>query len=280
MKKIKYSKTEFTSSMLPSTRKEQFIDIIKQEWKTLLYAGIMLFLSFVPEGVLLIFKNAYLMGLYHTSEGADYQRLKIIVDLLGDVAQIVTLSIFFLGLAGFFRILRLLSWGEQVYFWSDFVNGIKKNFVRLFQLLLLSIIVLALNQIITYFISVLIPTTWNTILVVLIDSFDLLVLLPIGLYAISYSNIYADNFKMTIVNSFVLLMKSYIRVIWFIAIPIGLYFLFDIGTVWVCVVSVLVYLTILAPFAFLGMYLVHLNEFDKFVNDNYPEIKNKGLTNH
>ena len=47
-KRSKYRSGDFTENDLPLTRRRQFLDILKNDWKTLLLLGVILFFVSIP----------------------------------------------------------------------------------------------------------------------------------------------------------------------------------------------------------------------------------------
>ena len=117
------------SSNLPTTRKSQFKHIIKYRWKYLFLMGGILILFAIPLLVSLFIKDLKAISIVSVSEGSDTSAL-FINDLFYSVFIIPSSIIFFIGLSGVYRIIRNYIWAEGVIFKSDFIIGIKRNWLH------------------------------------------------------------------------------------------------------------------------------------------------------
>ena len=280
MRKIKYSSTDFTANQLPKNRLAQFDDIFKLEWKTLLLIGIMLFAFFIPEMILLIFKNYYLVNLKSIVEEAEFPFYQLVTNLIVDAIQIVTFAVFSLGFSGILRIFRHLTWGEQVYFFSDFTKGIKTNFKTVCLVFIFCDLMLATNHLLSFVSSEYLSSPSNVIVMVIIDFIQFFLILPACFYIITSNNIYQLSLKQSLINSFVLLFKSYLFTFWVVALPAGIYFIYLIPSPLITGFATLLYFLIIVPLLLLTIYLIHIKHFDAYINNNYPEILNKGLSTY
>ena len=280
MRKFKYSKTDFSVDQLPKNRLDQFGDIFKLEWRTLLLIGAMLFVFFIPEMVLLIFKNYYLVNLKTIVEEQEYPFYQFASNLIVDAIQLVSFLIFAIGFAGILRIFRHLVWGEQVYFFNDFKKGIKTNFKTVCLVFIFCDLMIALNHLASFAINTYLSSPMNVIVIVIVDFIQFFLILPSCLYIITTNNIYQLSLRQSILNSFVLLFKSYLLTFWVVLIPAGIYFIYLIPSPLVTGFAVLLYFLIIVPLLLLTIYLIHINYFDKYINDKYPKVLHKGLSSY
>lgn len=277
MRKIKYSQTDFSVDKLPLNRASQFGDIFKLEWRTLLLIGLILFAFFIPEMILLIFKNYYLVGLKSIVEEGEYPAYQLVTNLIVDAIQLITFSIFSLGFAGILRIFRHLTWGEQVYFFNDFKKGIRVNFKTAYLVLIFCDLMIATNHLLSFLSTSYLSSPTNVIVIVIVDFFQFFIFFPACFYIITMNNLYQLTLKRSIFNSFVLLIKSYLLTFWVVVIPAGIYLIYLIPSPLITGFATLLYFLLVVPLLLLAIYLIHVKYFDKLINDKYPEILNKGL---
>ena len=124
-KRSKYRKDDFTVDDLPNSRGKQFFDIFKNDWKTLLLLGIILFLFSLPF-LTVEFIHWFITSNLPTqlrNQGIDdatiYSSLQL-TEVFYEVALILTNLIITIPLAGTANVLKRLVHGEGVLFKDDF----------------------------------------------------------------------------------------------------------------------------------------------------------------
>ena len=148
----KHSQSDFDEYSLPHNRKEVFFDVLKMRYGTLIFVGLLLLAFTLPLLLVKILGETVFVGLYETlgeQESAyDYARvLRFYISL----SYIPCLAVFAVGVAGATRVVRQLVWGEGVFFWGDFSDGIKQNYKNC----LLTFLLLGLTYALCSFILVL-----------------------------------------------------------------------------------------------------------------------------
>ena len=128
MKKIKYSQNDFLESSLPTNRRRQFFDIIKIRWRTLFLVAGILFASSIPLFIAIIFKDVKALSLNSSvTDKSELANLLFVNHIFFTLIFIPCIAIIFVTLSGLLRIYRNIIWGEGVFFWKDFILGIKQN---------------------------------------------------------------------------------------------------------------------------------------------------------
>lgn len=284
-KKLLAAHDDFQSSDLPSMRRAQFFDILKMRWELILKMGLLFLLFFLPLLAAIIYRDFNFAGLEKglsaeletgeiTKEQFDqefvtgYQGIKFIFALLL-IPCLLVLSFYFMGAM---RIYRQLAYGEPIYFWHDFMKGIKNNWLSFGMIFLL-------GGIITAFLVIFFNTgdqRWYLYVIPLALSVDLL--FPIGLIMLSLLTCYQVSLGDLIKNSFVIYLKK-IHII----LPTALLFLSPIllGMLNVAIFKWLILVLVailLVPLMFLFWNQFTLSCFDQYINaQKYPELLFKGL---
>ena len=278
----KYRSNDFNPNDLPNNRWEQFKDIFKIEWRTLLYIGIFLLLTSLPLVAFLIYRNSFLISLKgileenNIVESEQYLYL-FLANIASVVIEFILSILLIIGLAGSQRVIRHLVWEEGVLFKRDIIDGIKKNFLSFFKISLLVFVIILVTTISDFLIALYVNAPADTIIQIVIDVFDIFIFLPMLSLAISMNTIYDISIKKTISNSFVLGMRYYLYNIPFILLFLGLYMAFYIPNIIVMAIVFIVLIALVLPIVLLGWYLVHINIYDKTINNSYKEYQYKGL---
>ena len=113
--KIKLSGKDYEASLLPSTRKAQFKDILTHEFKTLLLVGAWLLLFFLPILSIEIFSNIFVYTYITQNNGAltpeEKKAFEMMVTLIQEASLVFGYLVFSVGIAGSLRIIRNLVYG-------------------------------------------------------------------------------------------------------------------------------------------------------------------------
>ena len=280
-KRSKYRSEDFSINNLPLTRGAQFFDILKNEWKTFLLMGVLLFIFFIPYLTLDVFYWFIRVNLPSqiASTGGDEAAILEAVqftDILYEVLVIPATLIFIIPIAGISRVLKRLVHGEGLLFKADFLEGIKMN---IFHFLILGFIYCALRfttQFIYIYISYmpLIPEIVRGVTTGVL----FILFVPILLFMFAQDSIYKMNLWINFKNSYQLAIKS-ILIMWIFSFLIfGVYFLSYIQNIilkeGICIILVIT----IVPLYLLAISLYTMSRFDKYINvDYYQEIYRKGL---
>lgn len=277
MRRVKQAKQDYTFAQLPHNRKEVFFDCLKMRFGTVICIGLLLLASSLPLLCIGIFKDVVTSNIYArfvANEITEIQAEAYLnsLDVFAAILSVVGWVAFSLGLAGAVRIIRQLIWGEPVFFWSDFSQGIKQNagkYVAIFAIVavvnLISVICIRwLNNV---------PIVNYIPLVVLI-----VIVFPIGFYVLAQSAVYDVKFGKSIANGIAFFGKTIWQTLCFALIAIAFGLLRFIPAIIVKYVVIVVCETILLPMYVMAGMLFCCSVFDKYLNANaYPELYDKGV---
>ena len=270
--KKKVSKIDYSKSMLPRTRKEQFWDVFKMYYTLLLKSGVMLLLFFIPLIGYSFFMDFYYVSLLEKAN-EEIEQTKLIFHYILNGGLVLFSFVALIGLTGVIKILRNLIWSEGIYFKEDFASGVKENFLKN----LLFAAIFSIFYLLAYFIYSLFPET-------LISYFALfmfaLIFLPIFFWLIYLNNTYKSTFGVLLRNG----LYFYVKTIgWSILgttltlLPVFLIFI-QMSLVAVKYIVLVVYIIFIFPIILLMMTLYSSNKFDESINkDNYPDYYLRGL---
>ena len=265
---------------LPINRKQLFKDILRNRYRVVFLAGLLVFLFMLPLIVVSLINDLALVSFFAdannyvngalTETGQSLYRSIFINYSLFFSGCLLILSV---GVAGVARVIRQLCWGEGVQFFNSFGKGIKQNVLRFLVLtVFIDIIFIAATLL-----FVMIDALWAVIVVCAIGG---LALLPIILFCFGYSVIYFNSFPKAFGNSAILTIKHYpvallLSIVFIIPFLINLlpYGRSIIKTILLCVIAVFI-----VPLLLLIGGLMLNSIFDKEINEkNHQEIYRKGL---
>ena len=289
---INPSKSDFLVEQLPTTRRKEFFDILKNEWRTLLLVGFVLTLFFLPFIISKLFEAGFMNGNAEalrntlTAQGKTTEEINSAVaaqmrsiHLLFSGINIICFMIFSVGLAGVARIIKCLSFSEGVVFKSDFFTGIKKYWSAFLTVGFFSGLFYFLMTYTSETISVM-SSENQTLLIVrgLIIGFYFAILVPLFFFSFAQATLYTIPFFSTITNSIRFTVNKYYICIIFSIIMYAIYLLTHIVYALISVLCLIVVILLIAPLIMLAFHLFALSLFDKYINkDNYPQNYKKGL---
>mgnify|MGYP003297642874 CR=1 FL=1 len=283
MKKIKQAENDFSEALLPSTRRQQFKDLLKNEWKTLLTIGLLLLLFSLPYIGIYIFRyisaslyTSYLFDGGYTEHQVSFNLM--IFHLIFDGFNIVSYVSISICLAGVFRVLDNLVLGEGILFKDDFILGIKKNWKSFVVCGVIFALIKALYRFSTNFFNY-DGSTGKTILTGLMIIIVYLFLIPVLIYSVSLRS----KYKITINNTFKAASKfSIVTIIPFGIFTILLFFVLYfslIAQVFILGILICIIVVLVVPIYVLLVHLYVTFVFDKYINQyDYPDIYRKGLS--
>ncbi len=291
-KKKTYIASDFLPENLPNSRAKQFLDIVKNEWRTLLFVGFVLSLFFLPFIVSNIVEAGFMNGsasaIRAELETAGKEESEIAsmvaaqmrtIHIIFNGANILCFMAFSIGLAGASRIIKCLCFGEGVIFKSDFFDGIKKYWK---PFLLTGFLAGLFYFLVTYVVTFLSPLSQETggidILSGLTIGFYYAIIVPLLLFYMAQSTLYDLSFFKSLSNSLRFLIVRYYIVIAFALTIFAISLLTMIAYPLIMILSYLAVIILLIPFIILGFHLFALSLFDKYINkDHFPLIYRKGL---
>lgn len=280
--KRKVAAQDFNMNQLPKNRYESFWDCIKNRFNVILNSGFLLLLFSVPllfvinfSNLLIYETNLALKEGYITSHDAAIR----IFDISNwtNLLTILALMILAVGLSGVIRVYRQLIWQEGIFFWSDFIGGIKSDALHN---VLIFMLVGCLNYLMQYTIRF---GYFNTDSLALTFAISLsiaafVVGVLILFFFVFQTVLYQLSFIAKIKNAFLFLGKhalSNFIVLILMAAPWAL--LFVPHQIFYLIISVVLFLLILPLEVLIIMeYCFHI--FDLYINkEHYPTIYRKGM---
>lgn len=280
MAKLKKAEKDYEVSMLPSTRKEVFFDVLKLNKRKLLMCGAITLLFTLPFLVTSIMKSGLETALYRANETNQITDLQFITsiqlyDRIFAFANVILFLIVGICLAGMSRIIKLFVWEENVSVGTDFWKGIKQN-IR--QFLLLSFIVGIIYFLCSYLYSCYSyvggsPLNWGTLVGIIVG----LLLGPIAAYMTVTISVYDLKFKEQIKYSLLLFGKNFLKT-YAAALPCFAIFVPQLIPNLYCQIIGRSLSGLLIPLVMLGWFSYVMYCLDKdFNKQRYPELLHRGL---
>lgn len=270
--KIKAAKKNFSSSMLPKNRREQFFDILKTRMSTFSLVILFSLLSFIPFIISFVFKIYLLDENVATLEPELIESGMAAVTLIFDGVFLIAFTAIFIIYAGLFNVIKKLVYGEGSLFLDDFKIGIKENWKTFLISSVFFGLIKLINDLAIYFLPIQILNY-----VPLVISY--LIFLPILLFVLALSPTYNfSNYFGVVRNAAILCFKKFFFTIIFVLIfgaVSCIYFVYFIPFV-----ALLLYLllAIILPFIMLAFYLYATSVFDIEINaEENKEFYHKGL---
>ncbi len=269
--KFRPSKKDFSIDDLPSTRKAQLLDFFKTRFGMFFSFGGIFLLFGLPLLIAILLKYyLFLLPASQSLEEASYIPYYKTTCLIFNFVYCICFLFLFLAFAGLGRVFREWAWGKGVYFFHDFLTGIKKNFPSYLLLWFL----FSLFYFVSKFISLSVSQIWVSYLA----GGLCLLLLPVLLMAMSQVLYYSNNVGKLFANSFSYCFKKPLVTFAFLLFPYGVLCLGLIDQVMIMILVIALMFLLLLPFYFVGWHLFALTIFDEFTNkEYYPSIYHKGL---
>ncbi len=212
---------DYVKNSLPTSRWELFWDIIKGNVFKLVGINVLVLLTFLPMIALFIIKGAYLSTLgqlegFSQGFGVGYPAVP---DFTGVPATLalsanaryltllpVCMAIGALGLAGGAFVMRNFAWGEGVFIASDFIRGIRRNYLRVLLISVLYSIMLVLLLILNSYATVLKITApslnWMFAITQIFAWFFIIFFTIMALYMVTMTVTYELKFFALLKNAF------------------------------------------------------------------------------
>ncbi len=279
--KNKSSPNEYLPSMLPSTRRAMFFDILKLHYGKFIIFGLLVMLFSLPIHAAAILEDSNIMQITQAMQDATNEQkeagyamingLKVLFSLV----KVPFLIIFALFLSGLARIIRRYSWGENVLLLTDFTEGVKSNSISFVLLFLVGGL---LNSGALYCKTLVKDSSFASQMLGSLPVMALAILVaPIFAYTAVIVTIYKTNILKALMTALVLYIKAPFKTALAMIICM-LPFVIQIIPIVICHLIGRIIACFLTPIVFLGWYLFCLNQLDKYVNkQNYPTIVGKGL---
>lgn len=278
--KQKPAANAYTVSMLPTTRRAVFFDVVRLHWKELLLLGLILLLFFLPLLLCIAFRDLFIAGLYTTVQDApseqNWGNTLIYLDILYSLIFTLLTALFSIGVSGVSRVLRQYAWLENVHIPTDLGKGIKGNYKLTAGIGLLAGLIYTLCLMVYYSAG-----SYGTLLLSCLSmvpiGISLLLVLPIFAFALVMVPIYTNRLGGLLKNAFVVyshtVLKSLLSLllcllIWVPALLPNFY-----CHIFGCIGAVL-----LTPFSLLAWTLYCYNPLDRYINPTIaPSLIGKGI---
>ena len=260
---------DFNISYMPHNRIEVFKDILLNRSSTLFSVGIMLLIFAIPLIAIVFFSLQTLANFKEYSE-ETYQQLLLTLNT-NNLLIMVGLMFFSIGLAGAYKIVRMLIWQEGIFFMHDFFKGVKENLKNF----LLTGFFIGLLNLVTQYLYFNVSVSEYAIMACIIG---IAFFLPSVLFILGQSIIYKLPYIQMLKNAILLAWRNFYTSIpvlllnvAFIVVP---FFIENIAyLVYILLIPILI-----APLLIMFNMLYTDTLFDKFINkDNFKEIYDKGI---
>lgn len=281
-RKPKASKSDYTRSMLPHTRKEVFLDVLRLQWRSLFTLGLILLLFALP-----LVLSTVARDIYTANFGAELEKLNETAALEAGYAlayweigrnllNIVFLTLLAVGVSGVCRVIRQYAWEENVHIPTDFVRGVKDNFPQTAALAVLSGLVYVLCLIVLYTSTSYGSDALSTVSMLPIG-ISVLLLIPVFSLCLTMIPVYSNRLTTSLKNAFIVYTQAPLQtlpvlllcaVIWLPALIPNFY----------CHLLGSIAALLLMPFILLGWTLFCYEQFDRFINPTCcPDLIGKGI---
>lgn len=271
-----YAERDYSVNDLPKNRVELFFDCIRQRPWVLLRLGLLSFVFLLPLLAAGVFVDLYEYAVFvQYAEGllteAETASRIYSLYLYNILFSAVGYGIAGVAMGGVMNVIRQLVWGEGVFFFSDFIDGVKKNGLCYLITFLLSG---SLVGMIRFTVAVGGFNFWCF----LIADVALLFFLPLAFYVLAQSLVYREKYIGYWRNGIYLYGKTILKTLAALivaAIPLAVS-----AVRWIIVRYILLAVesVLVLPLVGTGLFLFSCNVFDRWINmQNYPELVDKGL---
>lgn len=281
-KKQQFSKSDFTKSMLPQSRREIFRDVMQLHWQKLLLLGVIFFLFYLPILLVGIYYDSYVSAIYSSLSAMDDAQKQsagyaiIQMDLLRSIAAIFLLILLSVALAGIARVIRQYAWEENVHIPTDFAKGIRDNLRQIAALAGLSGILYALCLSV-YYTADFYRSSLLSYLSLLPIAISLLLVLPIFAISLVMIPVYSNKLGTTLKNAFFVYSRCLLPSLGFLLICFVIWVPALIPN-FLCHIFGGLFGALMTPIALLAWTLFCYDRFDQHFNPLvYPELIGKGI---
>lgn len=267
----KQNKKKFEESDLPSTRKKQFGDILKLNYRCLVFCGLLLLLFFLPTMFCIIYKDSSQINIIKEYEGDELAQQLRFSNLLFSGLLIPSIMFFSLGLAGSLKIIRRLLWGEPVFLKEDFLIGIKENYKGYLVVGFIGGVLNAINTLVVSFM----PS--NNFLSYLPLIALLVLFYPVIFVFAFYNVVYSEKIGKNLINSTKLYFRSVFITFLFCLLCYSLILIKYIPSILKYFLAALIIIFVV-PIMLLMFFEYEIHVFDKHINSyQYPQFVKRGL---
>lgn len=268
MKKERVSR-DFNESNMPHNRIEVFKDIMLNRSNTLFSVGLLLLVFAIPLIIAVIF-SSQAIGSFNEYTEENYQQLLLTLNT-NNLLVMIGIMILSIGLAGSYKIIRMLIWQEGIFFMHDFFKGIKENIKNF---LLTGFFIGLLNLVTQYLYFNVSVSEYAIMACIIVIAF----FMPSVLFILGQSIIYKLPYGQLFKNAILLAWRNFYTsvpvLILNAAIVIIPNFLQNLGYI----LYILLTPIFIAPLLIMFNMLYTDTLFDKYINKtNFKEIYDKGI---
>lgn len=266
--KKKCAQIDYTEGYAPHNRKQVFFDCYKVRFLLLFELGLLSLLFLLPLLILCLSEDSNLAVLYSMAE--TDKELCAAIRRLYSLVKIPGFAVFGVGVAGIIRLLRQLIWGEGIFFWEDFLLGVKQN-GKVYTLFFLFLGFANSGNVILSTMGFGIPEY-------VFLAVCLLLVLPVSIWMLLQTCVYDMKFVEKFRNALRFYILTFPKTLVLLILTLALLSLSLIQ------VPLIKYIAILIAVLFLEIPLCMLwllfacSAFDKYINEKaYPELMNRGM---
>ena len=278
VKKFKESKTDFSSRQLPHTRRQIFLDLLKNQKRQMVSLSMLLFVFLLPVVVDILIFNSFIIGIPVTDEHYGSTVFSLIFYMM--IIAIPCSMIGFVGLSGLAHVCKNIAWQNPVLYGPEFFVGIKKNWKQSLVFGLVWGISLFLLVIGCLFMVRTQPSSeqpWVQSIGIGLCIVQFIVLSIICIYTLTYGCYYQNTIWQVFRNSFVFFVAKFFKNLGLFVLTIGLV----VGLMFVDFIAqivIIIVIAFLSSFMMIAWTLLSHEAFDQYINkDNYPQYYKKGL---
>lgn len=269
-RKNKTAKHDFLKNQLPSTRRKQFFDILSHRYTLILKIGLLLSLFFLPVLLSIMYKDSSILIIQSSNYKDEYSRI-FVVNVIYCVAIFFSFIVFFVGVAGFFKIYKELIYGDPIFLKEDFIQGIKDNFKPF--------IVIAIFFGLFYSSEHLISFIYDNVYIQAIPfAFNFAIIFPLCFVSLFVSSYYSNGFMMNLKTAFSLYLRRFpLEIAGYLSV-IGMVFFQYINLIYVKYALLILFVVFFLPISLLIGHEANASIFDELINiSQFPSYYKKGL---
>ena len=276
--RIEERKTDLTVKELPHTRKQIFLDLLKNQKRQMVSLSMLLFVFLLPLVVDIVLFNMFIIGVPTGQEGYASTIFSLIFYMM--IIAIPCSMIGFVGLSGLAHVCKNIAWQNAVLFGPEFFVGIKKNWKQslVFGLIWgISLFLLVVGSLFMVRTQAGSDQPWVQSIGIGLCIVQFIVLSIICVYSLTYSCYYSNTIWQVFRNSFVFFVAKFFKNLGLFILTTGLV----VGLMFVDFIAqivIIIVIAFLSSFMMIAWTLLSHEAFDQYINkENYPEYYKKGL---
>ena len=277
-RKIEERKTDLTVRELPHTRRQIFLDLLKNQKRQMVSLSMLLFVFLLPLVVDILLFNSFIVAV--PIDDPNYGSTVFSLILYMMIISIPCVMIGFVGLSGLAHVCKNIAWQNAVLFGPEFFVGIKKNWKQslVFGFIWgISLFLLVVGSLFMFRTRVDSEQPWLQSVGIGMCIVQFIVLSIICVYTLTYSCYYQNTVWQVFKNSFVFFVAKFFKNLLFFILTTGLV----VGLMFVDFIAqivIIIVIAFLSSFMMIAWTLLSHEAFDQYINkENYPEYYKKGL---